>query len=214
MTTRFKPSQIKLILTGERLFSEQGVDGVPLREIALAAGQANNTAVHYHFGSREGLIAAISAYRIAELDRVRGRMLADLARQAKPADLRELLKVLFLSQLEIADDRGCHPYAHFMVQYLTRHRPSGTRHASDMRDGDSQSLHALLDLIETRLPAIPARLVRQRLELLNLSFLAMLVRNDNARLFGGSCRSLATDAAEMIEMALGAISVPVAVSDG
>ena len=44
-----------IIVAAERLIAERGVD-VPLRDIAAAAGQRNNSAVQYHFGSRDGLI--------------------------------------------------------------------------------------------------------------------------------------------------------------
>lgn len=41
------------------LFAKHGVDGVSLRQIVSAAGQANPSAVHYHFQSKEGLVAAV-----------------------------------------------------------------------------------------------------------------------------------------------------------
>ena len=43
----------------ERLFAERGVDGVSLSEINRAAEQGNNSALHYHFGSKDGLVSAI-----------------------------------------------------------------------------------------------------------------------------------------------------------
>lgn len=208
MPSQFKPTQKKLILAAEALFMEHGIDVVPLKEIATAAGQANNTAVHYHFGSREALIHAISAYRIEELDRVRARMLGEVRTDGQEVSLRRLLKILFLSQLEIADERGCHPYAHFMVQYLTIYRPAGASHASDARDPASETLHNLCALISAQLPDIPMNTVMRRLEILNLSFLAMLVRSDNALLCERPRPDLSQEANEIIEMALGAIGVP------
>jgi AcrR family transcriptional regulator len=47
----------------ERLFSQQGVEGVSLSEINRAADQGNNSALHYHFGSKEGLFEAIRERR-------------------------------------------------------------------------------------------------------------------------------------------------------
>lgn len=41
------------------LFAKRGIDGVSLRQIVMAAGQANPSAVHYHFQSKEGLICAV-----------------------------------------------------------------------------------------------------------------------------------------------------------
>jgi len=48
-----------LLRAGEHLFARKGVDGALTREIVVLAGQANDSAVHYHFGSRRGLLGAI-----------------------------------------------------------------------------------------------------------------------------------------------------------
>ena len=53
-----------MIRAGERLFGESGIDGVSLREVAAAAGQGNTSAVRYHFGSKDGLVAAIFAANV------------------------------------------------------------------------------------------------------------------------------------------------------
>lgn len=52
-------TRARLIDAGERLFATQGIHGAQMRDIVRAAGQANDSAVHYHFGSRGGLLAAI-----------------------------------------------------------------------------------------------------------------------------------------------------------
>ena len=46
----------RIIVAAERLIAERGID-VPLRDIAVAADQRNNSAVQYHFGSRDGDVA-------------------------------------------------------------------------------------------------------------------------------------------------------------
>jgi AcrR family transcriptional regulator len=48
-----------LIRTAVELFAMRGVDGVSLREIGVAAGQANNAVLHYYFGNLDGLLRAI-----------------------------------------------------------------------------------------------------------------------------------------------------------
>ncbi|MFC7467297.1 TetR family transcriptional regulator [Actinomadura keratinilytica] len=47
----------------EEVFAAQGVDGAQLRDITRLAGQANPSAVQYHFGSRAGLLDAVMAER-------------------------------------------------------------------------------------------------------------------------------------------------------
>lgn len=49
----------KLLAAGEHLFARGGIDGTLTRRIVELAGQANDSAVTYHFGSRRGLLAAI-----------------------------------------------------------------------------------------------------------------------------------------------------------
>ena len=47
-----------ILTTAERLFAEHGV-AVSNRQISEAAGQANNFAVGYHFGTKTDLVLAI-----------------------------------------------------------------------------------------------------------------------------------------------------------
>ena len=109
---------LQLLLTGERLFAEHGIAGVSLRQIAVEAGSANSSAVHYHFESKEGLIAAIFAYRIAHLVQRRALLKARL----DPDDVRERLEAHLLPLLEYAESPDS-SYVSF-VEQLERHRGS------------------------------------------------------------------------------------------
>ena len=68
-------SALRIVIAAERLFAMNGIEGVSLRQISTEAGSANNSAVHYHFGSKAGLIAAIFRYRLPQLIKER-RLLA------------------------------------------------------------------------------------------------------------------------------------------
>src|SRR3546814_19356274 len=48
-----------IIRAAERLFGEDGVSLVSLRQIAIAANQVNNFAVQYNFGDKDGMLKAI-----------------------------------------------------------------------------------------------------------------------------------------------------------
>ncbi|GGV45652.1 hypothetical protein GCM10010261_20120 [Streptomyces pilosus] len=50
----------RLLNAAEKLFLEHGVNQVSVRAINSEAG-LNPGAVHYHFGSRDGLVAALGA---------------------------------------------------------------------------------------------------------------------------------------------------------
>jgi len=55
-----------LLDAAEELFAEQGIEGTSLRTVTGKAG-ANVAAVHYYFGSKEGLIREVFARRLAPL---------------------------------------------------------------------------------------------------------------------------------------------------
>src|SRR4051794_15393710 len=69
----------ELILTAaERLFAERGVLAVSNRQVSEAAGQGNNTAVGYHFGTKADLVRAIARRHSAPIEEIRQRMLAEI----------------------------------------------------------------------------------------------------------------------------------------
>lgn len=51
-----------LIREAMKLYAERSIGAVSLREIVQKAGQANQSAIHYHFNDRQGLIAAIADF--------------------------------------------------------------------------------------------------------------------------------------------------------
>ena len=75
----------KLILTlaAERVFATHGIAGATLKEIRCAAGQRNESAIHYHFGSREAVLHSILELRTVPINRMRLRLL-DEARAQSP----------------------------------------------------------------------------------------------------------------------------------
>jgi AcrR family transcriptional regulator len=66
----------KLIRAAEEVFAAQGVHGAQLRDVVRLAGQANPSAVQYHFGSRQGLLDAVMAARQDRTERVLADLLA------------------------------------------------------------------------------------------------------------------------------------------
>lgn len=90
----------RLMRAAERLFAQRGVDGVSIRDITNDAG-VNSAAIHYHFGSKAGLVQAILDWRAAEVGRRRARWLARL--EAAPAPtLRDVVEALVVPTAEMA----------------------------------------------------------------------------------------------------------------
>jgi AcrR family transcriptional regulator len=84
-------TKTRLLRMAERLFAEQGFDGVSLRQLTAAAG-VNLAAVNYHFGSKEGLLTAIFESRCRPMNEERLRLLAACApEQGKPPNLEQIV---------------------------------------------------------------------------------------------------------------------------
>ncbi|WP_041254238.1 TetR family transcriptional regulator [Frankia sp. EAN1pec] len=110
-TTTRTATALQLLIAAERLFAENGISGVSLRQIAAAAGSANSSAVHYHFGTKERLIEAIFAYRLPQLLERRALLRDRLA----PDDVRACLEAHLLPILELAESPG-NSYVSFIEQ--------------------------------------------------------------------------------------------------
>jgi AcrR family transcriptional regulator len=95
----------KLIRSGEHLFARQGVDGALTRDIVSHAGQAHDSAVHYHFGSREGLLAAILDKHIQRMEKTRRPALAGLGSSPRLATLVHRIVEPVADELRSEDGR-------------------------------------------------------------------------------------------------------------
>lgn len=78
-----------LMDAAERLVALHGYD-VPLRQITIEAGQRNNSAVTYHFGSRQALMEAVWDRRTSRVNAERDAMMDAMSAQARLGDLRAL----------------------------------------------------------------------------------------------------------------------------
>jgi AcrR family transcriptional regulator len=100
----------QLVITAERLFAMHGMDGVSLRQISAEAGNANNSAVQYHFGTKEQFVQAIFEYRIPGLMRRRRLLAAE-----RGEGLRACVEAYILPILEEAEDVDSY-YMMFLMQ--------------------------------------------------------------------------------------------------
>lgn len=71
-----------LLDAAEALFAAEGVENVTLAAITKQADQRNGGAIHYYFGGRDGLLAAILDRHQAVLDEARMEALIELRRSA------------------------------------------------------------------------------------------------------------------------------------
>src|SRR5690606_10220350 len=93
-------TRLRLIKTAERLFAAHGVDAVSVRAINAAAG-LGAASVHYHFGSKDELLAAVLVELGAPVrDRIRANaeLLADAP---QPPDAESLVRAVTTPYLEL-----------------------------------------------------------------------------------------------------------------
>jgi AcrR family transcriptional regulator len=88
----------RLVIAGRRLFAQHGVYATSLKAVVDAAGQRNTSALHYHFGGRDGLLAAIIDVHNSRIEAERRRML-DAA--LEPVTLGQLVAAVVLPQASL-----------------------------------------------------------------------------------------------------------------
>jgi len=96
--------------TAERLFAERGIDAVSLREIGQVAGQRNNAATQYHFGTRSELLRAIYNFRAESINARRLEIIEVLRSEGRTGDVPTLLTAMLTPHVESLAD----PYNYFL----------------------------------------------------------------------------------------------------
>jgi AcrR family transcriptional regulator len=136
----------QIVLAAERLFAEHGIDGISLRRIGAAAGNANNSAVQYHFGSKDELIQAIFDHRLPRLHE--RRMLLIAAR--RPDDLRSWVECQSLAIMEQSELPGSHYLGFISMLRQYGRRDVFERLPADLRDS-TRSFHERLGSLLTHI---------------------------------------------------------------
>lgn len=84
-------TKTSLLDAAERVFASKGIDGASLRAITREA-DVNLASVHYHFGSKEGLVRAVLARRLRPLNRQRLELLDRCLEGGDPPQLEHILQ--------------------------------------------------------------------------------------------------------------------------
>lgn len=166
----------RILLAAERLIAERGPE-VPLRDIAIAAGQRNNSAVQYYFGSRDGLIDAVVEHRMPALEARRLELLADHEAIGDAHDPRVLVELLARPMLEARHRFGATHVNRFLDQ--VRNHPAvhdGARLANESR----RSVRLVLNRLDRALEAIPPRTRHRRIRWMSTALLSLLADHERA----------------------------------
>lgn len=173
-------SKIQLILAGERLFAERGVEAASLREIAAAARHGNNNAVRYHFGSKQGLVQAIFRHRVAQMEPVRAKLMARLKAANLVTDTRAIFEVIVLPYFTLRAPDGTFSYPAFILQYLLYHRPKGIQHTADEAGSLSPALNTAQQLLRSRIGYLAPEMVEGRILHAMITIVTAIISAENA----------------------------------
>jgi AcrR family transcriptional regulator len=192
----------QLVTTAERLFALHGIDGVSLRQIGAAAGIGNNSAVQYHFGSKDGLLKAILLHRLPGI--IQRRKLLGL--RAAPRDLRAAVEAHLLPVIEQAEDESSY-YTMFLEQlmrYGIDEHPFGALPATYQA-----SQKEYVERVGKMLGQLPAALRADRINQASAICLHASADRARARHFGAKTVPFALYVSELLDGLVGFLSAPV-----
>ncbi|MDG3010331.1 TetR family transcriptional regulator [Rhodococcus sp. D2-41] len=192
----------RILLAGERLIAERGVE-VPLREVAAAAGQRNNSAVHYHFGSRDGLIQAILDRRQTSLEARQLALLAEHEDSGGDDDPASLVEIMVRPMLEIPYADGSTHYARFLEQV----RPHRVIVRAQLSVERWPAIRIVMTRLHRALAPMPDPLRRRRITAMATAMFALLADHERADAgeAAGADRSGADD---LVAMLVGMLTAP------
>jgi AcrR family transcriptional regulator len=200
-----EPARRQILDAALQLFATNGISAVSLREIRLAANQANAAALQYHFGSKDGLLRALLERELPLLVEKR-RVLLAAAQSSDDDDIRSVAEVFVLpyAQLATGSERERH-----VVQFLGQLLDDPSFSLEDVQEliGDTATLDAG-KLLETRLRPHPGSVVlSERLRVAANSFLhtaAIWARIERRHRVSDELFR-----ANLVDMWLGALTAPV-----
>lgn len=190
----------KLLDSAERLFAQQGVLTASVRDITTMAGQRNASAMHYHFGGREGLVTAVLARHGARVAQERAALLAGLGHESHVANLVRIVVEPLANRL--LDEGGCR-YLLILEQCLTI---PGLGAPAPLHD---ESMYGLQAALQKALSWIPAHVLARRFEFVIAALLGALAVRARSRLDGvklGDSDAVYID--DLVEMLAAAVAAP------
>jgi AcrR family transcriptional regulator len=184
-------SKDALLDAAERLIAERGFD-VPLRDIAQAAGQRNNSAVNYHFRSRQDLLDAVVARRLLPMELERERMLGELDPD-DAGDVHALMRVLVLPLLRLESTH----YARFL-------QAVGPRLRTAPHDSAETAWPRVLDALSQAVPVADRRVRRRRVAAVATAMFALAAEHERSAQDGGGD----DDLEEIVHMLAAMLTAP------
>ena len=168
-----------LLLAGERLIAEFGIDAVSLRQINTEAGQRNSSAAHYHFGSKDALVRAIFDYRMEHVNQRRSVQLAEaMERSGGNPEPRRIVETIVNPIVEeISNSEGGSAYIRFLSQAVGHPQTDTNDYSTNLLDAASRAFQHLREA----LPEIPESILSHRFGLMWIMIIHSLADRERKR---------------------------------
>ncbi|WP_433348846.1 TetR/AcrR family transcriptional regulator [Microtetraspora malaysiensis] len=157
---RVSATREQILTAAERLFAEHGVFTVSNRRVSEAAGQGNNTAVGYHFGTKTDLVRAIVRAHAERMEVIRRRMLAEIDGSTEVRDWVACLVRPLTEHLAALGNPTW--FARFGAQVMT---DPALREIMIVEALTSPTLLRILDGLNACLPRLPVEVRAERGEM-------------------------------------------------
>jgi len=158
-------AKLRLIHAAIKLFATKGIEGVSLRMVNREAGARNNSALHYHFGNKMGLITETISYIQDWFEKNRENQLATLELKAKTKAIcvAEVMDVLIDPYVKLLETET---WGHYALCALARFEFDGDEDVHHVLNQTSGKVaRRLRGLLAKSCPDIPRKMINQRLNL-------------------------------------------------
>lgn len=175
----------RILTAAERLFSEAGIDGVSMREIAAEAG-VQLALISYYFGTKQELYRAVFRRRIEPVSEERLAMLQRiLERKNPPPAIEDVLDALARPWVELRDTRGGLLYTRLIAREVSDLRESKRGIVKEMLDPVARQFIAAMEKV---LPDLPRSEIHWGYHFFIGALLLLLMSTDRTqRLSGPLC---------------------------
>lgn len=188
---RGERARADILDAAERLIAERGIQ-VPLRDIAVAAGQRNNSAVNYHFRNRQDLIDAIVRRRLEPMERERAQMVDELESDARD-DVRAWLRIMVL------------PFVGVGSPYYARFLQAASMHLrADVDESQGPVWPRVLERLAKAIPTVDRAARARRVKAIATTMFTLLAERERAAQAGED----AATAEEIVAMLAAMLTAP------
>lgn len=209
---RSTPTREAILAAAERLFAEHGVFAVSNRQVSEAAGQGNNAAVGYHFGTKTDLVRAIEQKHRLPIERLREELVTELLKSGESTDMRDWVACLVCPLTEHLAALG-NPtwYARFAAQAMA----DPAYHHIVVKDAlSSASLVQVIDGINRCLPELPAEVRAERNVMARNLLMHTCADRERSLVAGASVTGWRTAGTGLIDAIVGLWLAPVTSDSG